>query len=35
MHVSGIQDEGNGALNGGEAVYLHGQLGAPGRTAGN
>lgn len=35
MHVSSIQDEGNGALNGGETLYLHGQLCPARRAAGN
>jgi len=35
VHVPGVQDEGNCALNGGEALYLHGQFGPARRTAGN
>lgn len=35
MHVSSIQDEGDCALNGGETLYLHGQLGPSRRAAGN
>lgn len=35
MHVSCIQDEGDCAANGGETLYLHGQLGPARRTAGN
>lgn len=35
MYVSGIQDEGDCSLNGGETVHLHRQLSPAGRTAGN
>lgn len=35
MHVSGVQDEGNRAPNGGETLHLHGQLGPARRAAGN
>lgn len=35
MHVSGIQDEGDGSPNGRETLYLHRQLCASWRTPGN
>lgn len=35
VHVSGVQDEGNCSLNGGETLHLHGQLGPAQRAAGN